>query len=76
MKKYLSILLIISIIVSILAIPSYAFETEKDPYYDFHLQVSYHIDELRRIRDLQIEPIQEKIDNFRKQSEQLFSKRI
>lgn len=75
MKKYLSILLIISTIVSILAIPSYAFETEKDPYYDFHLQVSYHIDELRRIRDLQIEPIQEKIDNFRKQSEQLFSKR-
>lgn len=72
MKKCLSILLIISTIVSILIIPSYAYETEKDPNYDFHLQVSYHIDGLRKIRDLEIEPIQKKIENFRKESEKLF----
>ncbi len=73
MKKTICILIVVSFLIAFSSICTFAEEAETDPYYEYHLQISYKIDELREQRNNQIEPLHDQIKNYRNESMQLYN---
>lgn len=72
MKKVTAILLTFILGIQLFICSTSAESINTDPNYDFHLQISKHIDELRELRNKKIAPIQEKLESFQKQSLELY----
>lgn len=74
-KKFTALFLVLSLSVSIFAFSASAATVSKDPNFDFHMQISTHIDELRNIRDAKIEPLQKQIEDYQQEAMSLFEEK-
>lgn len=72
MKKAVIILVVLSMLISFCTISTFAEEGQRDPFYEYHLLISYKVDELREQRNDQIELLQNEMQNYRNESMQLY----
>lgn len=73
MKKLLSVALVVTLVIAFCSFSTSAEEPQVDPYYEYHLQISDSIAELRTQRNEQIEPLQREIQTYRNASMQLYN---
>ena len=75
MKKIVSLILIFVFCVLSFNIGTYANNNEQDPYYDFHMQISSTIEEMRFERNKKIQAVEDQMDNLKTFATDLLNER-
>lgn len=75
MKKIVSLILIFVFCLLSFNIGTYANNNEQDPYYDFHMQVSSAIEEMRFERNKKIQAVEDQMDNLKSSATDLLNER-
>ena len=76
-KRAISLVLVFVFLISFSTVTASAVESNpiSDPYYEYHLNISYSIDSLRAERSAQLEPLQNELTSLRTDAKELYEER-
>lgn len=75
-QKLLSLGITLSLLFAFFTFSVSAQEISEDPYFDYHLQISKDIDQLREVRNAKINMLQEEISSCCEQASNLYKDRV